>query len=71
MKTISVPVPDDLYEVYLKNESKINTALKTVVQNELKVTSADRLEYVKVICRAKAPVCNWHDMELQILKGAL
>jgi len=29
----------------------------------------DNLELVKIICRTKAPVCNWTDMEQQMMKG--
>lgn len=71
MKTISISVTDEMHDLYLKNESKVNEALKFAVSNELSAENLDRMDYVKVICRAKAPVCNWHDMEIQILKGAL
>lgn len=71
MKTISISVSDELYALYIKNENKVIAALKSSIQNELGAESPDRMEFVKVICRAKAPVCNWHDMEIQILKGSL
>ena len=71
MKTISIPVSDELYELYLKNENTVNAALKSSIQNELRAELPDRMELVKVICRAKAPVCNWRDMEIQILRGSL
>jgi chorismate mutase len=60
-----------MHELYLKKEGELNKALIKTLQNELITSVEDRLEFVKVICRAKAPVCNWHDMELQILKGSL
>lgn len=71
MKTISIPVSDELYEFYLKNESMIVEALKVAIKQELNAEKLDRMDLVKVICRAKAPVCNWHDMEIQIMKGSL
>jgi len=30
-----------------------------------------RLEYVRIITRTKSTVCNWHDLERQIMKGAI
>lgn len=71
MKTITIPLPDDLHALYLKNEDRVNEALKVAVKNELSAEGLDRMDFVRVICRAKAPVCNWHDMEIQIMKGSL
>lgn len=31
----------------------------------------ERLELVKIITRTKASVCNWEDLERQIMKGAI
>jgi hypothetical protein len=71
MKTISIPVPEELVKLYLENETRVVDVLKSALASELDSLALDRMEYVRVICRAKAPVCNWHDMELQILKGSL
>lgn len=71
MKNILIPITDEHYEIYLANQERVNDALKAAVINELSAEALDRMEFVKIICRAKAPVCNWHDMELQILKGSL
>lgn len=71
MKTITITISDELHGLYTKREDTLAPMLKVAVENEIRLQPTDRLEYVKVICRAKAPVCNWHDMELQILKGSL
>lgn len=71
MKTITISLSDELHSLYVKKEDALIPMLQIAVENEIRLQPIDRLEYVKVICRAKAPVCNWHDMELQILKGAL
>jgi hypothetical protein len=34
-------------------------------------SSNDKLELVKIITRAKGPVCNWKDLEKEIMKGAI
>lgn len=70
MKTLTIAVSDELHGLFTEKEDTLTPLLKVAVENEIRL-QPDRLEYVKVICRAKAPVCNWHDMELQILKGAL
>jgi hypothetical protein len=31
----------------------------------------ERLELVKIITRTKASVCNWEDLERQIMRGAI
>ena len=41
-------------------------------QKKIRAEEIDkRLEYVKIITRTKASVCNWDDLEKQIMKGAI
>ncbi len=46
--------------------------IKKMVDKELKNNSLNnKLESVKIITRAKGPVCNWKDLEKEIMKGAI
>ena len=49
------------------NKSKNKTFSEETTDNEIK----NRLESVKIITRIKGPVCNWDDMEKEIMKGAI
>lgn len=71
MKTITIPVTDELHAIYLEKKEEMEAVLKNALEEKFSTELSQREEYVRVIWRAKAPVCNWHDMELQIMKGAL
>jgi len=71
MKMMTIPVSEKVYELFLKNETLVLEIIEKALEGHLGESSVDRQEFVRVICRAKAPVCNWHDMELQIMKGSL
>lgn len=71
MKIITIQVSDKIHHLFMKNKSKVEEIVEKTLAEQADEIAVDRLEYVRVICRAKAPVCNWHDMELDIMKGSL
>lgn len=59
-------------ELNIRVPNKKLAAVKKVIQKELeKDELRNRLELVKIITRTKAPVCNWRDLEREIMKGAI
>lgn len=71
MKTISIAVSDEMHALYLEKKEEVDAVIRAALEDKFSTDLAARMEYVRVIWRAKAPVCNWHDMELQIMRGAL
>lgn len=61
MKEITFQVPQEQAE-------RVRRAVEREVRRD---ESAWRLELVKVITRTKGHVCNWSDLEREIMKGAL
>ena len=59
-------------ELNISVPNKKLAAVKRAIQKELEKDKLEnRLELVKIITRTKAPVCNWKDLEKEIMKGAI
>lgn len=67
-KTWSVVLPEEMTRFF---EARPEIALAALKEAFASHQEERRLEAVRIITRAKAPVWNWRDLEKEIFKGAI
>lgn len=73
MTKISMEIPDELAQ-FFENADKafLQAEFSKLLRKEKSLSDAGGAEeLVRVITRSKARVCNWEDLEREIIKGSI
>ena len=72
MVNLELNLPDELEKDFNENREKYTAQMEKALIKLIRDSSQlGRLEMVKTITRAKAPVLNWQDLEREIFEGGI
>ena len=73
MAEINIEIPDDLARFFKKaDKAFLQREFAKLLRKEKSLSEAGGAEeLVRVITRSKARVCNWEDLEQEIIKGSI
>ncbi|MCB0420254.1 MAG: hypothetical protein KDD61_04620 [Bdellovibrionales bacterium] len=71
MAKIEIEVSEEIYSLFQQEPEYYQNLLREQLTKACRQRHRNPTDWVKTLTRLKTPVCNWTDLEQQILRGAL